>query len=342
MSMNEDILLSIVISTYNRMELLNNNLKTMMQCKRKDIEFLVCDNHSTDGTWEMLLGMADKRLAIQKRETNLGISNSCLLPYQAHGAYFINVNDRDYIKPDDIDWICRLLASVEKCDFIALCGPKWNKRGYYGWKGALRFYFAGNHPGNVIFHTAFYCKHIDQGRIARYISRDEVALTNYINEQFWYHIQKVYYCHRTIIRQPANRDQLVQNRKELYGKAYILPEYHFEAFHNGMKICLMHKQDQRTKEVLREIYKNSLYKVTTEYRNAVSSDDFCRRNHCEGGKPSDWIANAFQFTGYVLGHPATKELSCRMSVIQEFIACMIVDMCRIGVKLFQNVKEVGS
>ena len=110
--------LSILISTYRRKELLQRNLEEMLACKDDRVEFILCDNASEDSTWEYMQSIKDSRVHKYRNEKNYGFENFWLISEYASGRYFMFVNDRDYIDPIDIRGLIRQLDSLEHYDFI--------------------------------------------------------------------------------------------------------------------------------------------------------------------------------------------------------------------------------
>lgn len=73
-------IISIVIPTYNRLSTLKKTLSSMeFLAQEKDVELLVIDNQSDDGTWEWLLKQSDKtNLRIERTPINLGIEGNII------------------------------------------------------------------------------------------------------------------------------------------------------------------------------------------------------------------------------------------------------------------------
>ena len=69
---DHNILLSICIGTYNRKELLMGLLDELARYPGDAIEVIVCDNASTDGTWEVLQKVTDNRFHICRNPENYG------------------------------------------------------------------------------------------------------------------------------------------------------------------------------------------------------------------------------------------------------------------------------
>lgn len=69
------------IPVYNRRTLVKRAIKSALTQSLRRLEVVVVDNCSTDGTWEVMRGLSDKRLRVVRNETNLGMFgnfNRCL------------------------------------------------------------------------------------------------------------------------------------------------------------------------------------------------------------------------------------------------------------------------
>ena len=78
--MRDDPILTIAIPTFNRQLLLENTLASLMDFRdTADVEVLVVDNCSTDGTWEWLCRKRnDLGLTIRRNHVNLGIEGNII------------------------------------------------------------------------------------------------------------------------------------------------------------------------------------------------------------------------------------------------------------------------
>ena len=94
-------LVSIVICTYNRVELLSQTLETVFAQQYRPVEIIVMDDGSSDRTPELLKKYKDKILCF--RQSNQGIAagrtNACKL---AHGEFIALQDDDDLMAPDRI------------------------------------------------------------------------------------------------------------------------------------------------------------------------------------------------------------------------------------------------
>lgn len=73
--------ITVAIPVYNRPELVRTALESALRQPQPDLEVLVVDNASDDGTWEVLQSYRDPRLRLVRNERNVGLFgnfNRCL------------------------------------------------------------------------------------------------------------------------------------------------------------------------------------------------------------------------------------------------------------------------
>ncbi len=93
---------TIGFATYNVERYLAGAFDAVLAQDYPDFEVVVCDNGSTDSTWEICQRYADKdsRFRIQQNETNLGYSgNVARLVSLARGEFFRLTGHDDLMAP---------------------------------------------------------------------------------------------------------------------------------------------------------------------------------------------------------------------------------------------------
>jgi len=109
------MLLSICIPTYNRSDKLINLLKELLiQCDGKQIEIIVSDNASTDGTRNkcLELGKLNPQIHYHTNKFNLGFSeNIRRVVSLSKGKYVWVIGDDDIISYNTIDHIYEFLIN---------------------------------------------------------------------------------------------------------------------------------------------------------------------------------------------------------------------------------------
>ncbi|MFT4250444.1 MAG: glycosyltransferase family 2 protein [Candidatus Woesearchaeota archaeon] len=97
-------LVSIIIPTYNRAELVTRAIQSALKQTHKNIEIIVIDDCSTDNTEQAIKQIKDKRVQYKKNKRNSGAPtsrNNGLA--QAKGEYINFLDDDDEIHPKKIE-----------------------------------------------------------------------------------------------------------------------------------------------------------------------------------------------------------------------------------------------
>ncbi|OEJ15966.1 glycosyl transferase [Brachyspira hampsonii] len=97
--MNNCPLVSVLITTYNRKELLKRAIKSVLNQTYKNIEIYVSDNASTDGTFDFMqeFSKSDKRIIYSRRDRNIGgLYNGSEAYTHLKGKYAVILCDDDY------------------------------------------------------------------------------------------------------------------------------------------------------------------------------------------------------------------------------------------------------
>lgn len=104
--------LTVLIPTYNREDRLRLSMPSYLSNKREDIDFLICDNNSSDDTEGFIeeLSKQDQRIRFLKNPTNVGPTRSIFRALMnLSSEYFMFLADDDYISPTYIDEVLKVL-----------------------------------------------------------------------------------------------------------------------------------------------------------------------------------------------------------------------------------------
>lgn len=326
--MDSKLILSIVISTYNRCDLLKENLNLMLKCNREDIEFIVSDNNSQDDTWNILQNMKDSRIHIFRNKENLGAINGIASVGYACGTYFTIVNDRDYIKPSNIDRLCEKLNSIENCDVIATFGRKKMNEGFWAPEVFYESFLMCDHPGSLIYNRDFYIRTVGLDTIINKIHTKSLFKPNVeIPYRLLENMNKCYFFPLSIIEQPQSRDFIKQTRTEQYGVAFVLPEYHIAEYDDLAQYALKNKNMPNIKLFLKERYRNALKRVMGDYRQFIDKPGYKERNHIDGQK-SEWMFHGLKYAKYVFNNEYTKKLNLRKVIFTVTLHEIILETVR--------------
>lgn len=96
-------LVSYVIPTYNRVEWVGECIQSLLQQTIKDVEVIVVDDGSTDGTDELLNWFADKdkRVRVVFNAQNVGAGESRTIGHGLAKAPIIGISDSDDVYPEN-------------------------------------------------------------------------------------------------------------------------------------------------------------------------------------------------------------------------------------------------
>ncbi len=112
-------LVSVVMSTYNRADILSETVDSILNQTFDDFEFIIINDNSTDATYEKLLEYKDNRLRIFNNRKNCG----CTFNYHnaqnlALGKYIAHIDDDDISMPERFEKQVNFLESNNHIDLL--------------------------------------------------------------------------------------------------------------------------------------------------------------------------------------------------------------------------------
>ncbi len=96
--MQEKPLVSVTIATFNRCEKLQKAIESVINQTYKNLEIIIADNHSEDGTEKLCQQYAakDSRIKYFRHDENLGMTaNANFFAKQMTGKYWVGLCDDD-------------------------------------------------------------------------------------------------------------------------------------------------------------------------------------------------------------------------------------------------------
>lgn len=106
-------LVSILIPVFNREKIIEETVECCINQSYSNVEIVICDNKSTDGTWEIVQGLArlDNRIRIFQNESNMGpVENWRRCISEARGEYAKILWSDDTISQNYIEETVKLFA----------------------------------------------------------------------------------------------------------------------------------------------------------------------------------------------------------------------------------------
>lgn len=116
--MNDDVLVSVIMPTYNSKSTFNESVQSVMKQTFTNWELLITDDCSTDGTYEWAVNIAktDKRIKVFKNSINSGAGVSRNKSIEnANGKYIAFLDSDDLWFPEKLE---KQISFMEKNDIL--------------------------------------------------------------------------------------------------------------------------------------------------------------------------------------------------------------------------------
>jgi glycosyltransferase involved in cell wall biosynthesis len=131
-------LVTIAIPTFNRASWLKGCVESALSQTYENIEVLVSDNGSTDGTPDLLKRLSHPKLRVVRQQTNIGLIanwNACLA--EAKGDYILILSDDDRIETEALQRCIQLTRIDPQLSIVvALCDQR-DGNGHKVWDAAV-------------------------------------------------------------------------------------------------------------------------------------------------------------------------------------------------------------
>jgi len=113
------MLISVCIPTHDRREMLLTALRSVLDQDHSDIEVVVSDNASVDGSADMVERLGDPRVKLLRQKRNIGsVANHNACVEAASGAWILFLHDDDLLQPGGLERVAALLHESEACDIV--------------------------------------------------------------------------------------------------------------------------------------------------------------------------------------------------------------------------------
>ena len=226
-----NLLLSICIPTYNRINELTELIDLLLTIKRNDFEIVITDNQSTDQTREQVLAYTDKRVRYFYNEKPLpALLNMIHSLYNGVGKYVLYCNDRDLLYPDEI---VKLMGILQQDDYSFVHSTKHSgycsqrlcvfEKGYE----SIMEQSCNRHPSGMVFNRRLIEKYVDEKIFEGYLQ----YIYTYdfmMYELFRYEKSAFYHCGYWDTR-PVS--YLREHKAGTGPNLYFLPENKEKIFH---------------------------------------------------------------------------------------------------------------
>ena len=148
-------LVSVIIPCYNHEKYIAYAIESVLNQTYKNIEVIVADNGSTDGSYDVIQQYADRITAIQLQINNPFVCEKKLTE-AAHGEYIAHMTSDDYWEPDKLELQMKVFSDnshVKVCTTWALfCNEELNP---FDTQEGNPF-LLGNYDKDELFRILFY------------------------------------------------------------------------------------------------------------------------------------------------------------------------------------------
>ena len=126
---------SIVMGVFNCSDTLSKSIDSIINQTFSDWEFIICDDGSTDNTYDLLLQYAhkDPRIIILKNEKNMGLPyglNACIA--HSSGEFIARQDGDDYSHPKRLERQVKYLEENKNCQFVGCAVYLFDQKGIWG------------------------------------------------------------------------------------------------------------------------------------------------------------------------------------------------------------------
>lgn len=123
--MNDMPLVSVCIPTYNASHTIYETLKGVINQTYKNLDIVVCDNQSTDNTFEIIQQFKDERIRLYQNNENYGmVENFNIVLSKAEGVYAKLLCADDIITEDAIEKQVNVFLSNENQQLVMVASEK--------------------------------------------------------------------------------------------------------------------------------------------------------------------------------------------------------------------------
>lgn len=153
-----NIVLSICIPTYNRINRLRNTLDGLLKCRDKRFNVVISDNNSTDGTKDYLDSLREnKKICFVSHDHDISPAYNGFTSIEgAQGLFSLFLLDKDFV---NVEYLPTLLDELEKgaCEFgyCDLGRINNNEMEYLlqGYESITKLAYLCKHPSGYFFRT---------------------------------------------------------------------------------------------------------------------------------------------------------------------------------------------
>ncbi|WP_114781598.1 glycosyltransferase family 2 protein [Botryobacter ruber] len=120
-------LVTVGMVTYNSSKYVRHAIESVLSQSYENLELVICDDCSTDGTWEIIKSFNDSRIRAHRNFKNLReYPNRNQVIDFALGEYLIFIDGDDILYPHGLEYMVTMLHAFPD-SAVAVCRP-WNEK----------------------------------------------------------------------------------------------------------------------------------------------------------------------------------------------------------------------
>jgi len=126
-------MISVIVLTWNRVQLLQETLSSILNQTYQDLEILVIDNESIDGTEEYVKSLADNHIRYFRNANggNLSVNRNFGIAH-ANGEYISFCDDDDLWEPNKLESQLQALNKFPEYKMVSTNGIYFSEKGIFG------------------------------------------------------------------------------------------------------------------------------------------------------------------------------------------------------------------
>lgn len=145
--MSENFVFSIITVSYNSEKYISDTIKSVLSQTYENFEYIILDDSSTDGSWDIINSFKDPKIKAIRNDTNIGeYANRNKSIELATGDYIIFIDGDDIIYHNALETFAYYSKLFPECAMV--CSREWDCRIIYPYvaepKTIYLFEFIGN------------------------------------------------------------------------------------------------------------------------------------------------------------------------------------------------------
>lgn len=111
---------TVAMVTYNSERYVAEAIDSVLSQEYQDFELLICDDCSTDRTWQIINEFSDRRIRAIRNDSNIGeYPNRNQALHLARGGYIIFIDGDDYIYPHGLGFMVKMIEQFPRAAFVS-------------------------------------------------------------------------------------------------------------------------------------------------------------------------------------------------------------------------------